>query len=185
MGLNLGIFGGAFDPPHISHTLACLYALETQEIDRILVIPCYRHPLEKKTSPFVHRLAMTRLAMDCLKPRVEVSDMEADREGPSYTIDTLRILNKSYPEANLCLLVGSDILEETHEWKEFNEVKQLAQLVFLPRPRPEKNNSSPAFTLPDISSTEIRERLKNGKNITPFISRKVLEYIQYHKLYTS
>lgn len=189
MGINLGVFGGTFDPPHISHSLACLYALETKEIDHILVIPCYRHPLGKKTSPFQHRLAMTRLAMENLKPRVEVSDMETEREGPSYTVDTLRILAKRRPEDTLCLMVGSDILGETHEWREFDEIKQLAQLVFLPRPTPGKEkeqvNSTPDFTLPDISSTQIRQRIKQGKDVTAYLSRTVLEYIQSHNLYTS
>lgn len=186
--MNLAIFGGTFDPPHISHTLGCLYALEVYDIDRILVIPCFHHPLGKNATSYHHRAAMCRLAMECLAPRVEVSEMEAERPGPSYTIDTLKILREKRPGDKLSIMIGSDILEETRLWKSFDEIRQIAEFIILPRSTRGKNGfkNQPCsgFTLPDISSTEIRRLLKEGKETDLFLSRNVLEYIRRCDLYT-
>jgi len=183
--MNLCIFGGTFDPPHICHSLACLYALETRKIEKILVIPCFRHPLGKETTPFQHRLVMSRLAMECLSPKVEVSDMESLRKGPSYTLDTLKILRTERPGDNLSFLIGSDILAEANRWKHFEEIKKIAEIIILPRLKPGKIPGEPEemFAFPDISSTEIRNRIKMGKEVSPFLSNKVLDYIKIHNLY--
>ena len=187
-GMNLAIFGGTFDPPHISHTLGCLYALEVYDIDHILVIPCLHHPLGKNATTYPHRAAMCRLAMECLVPRVEISEMESERPGPSYTIDTLKILRQKRPGDKLFIIIGSDILEETRLWKSFDEIQQIAEFIILPRPISGKdrieNQPWSNFTLPDISSTEIRRSLKEGKEVDLFLSRRVLEYIRENHLYT-
>lgn len=184
-GENLCIFGGTFDPPHISHTLGCLYALETRNIDRILVIPCFHHPLGKNATPFHHRAAMCRLAMESLFPKVEVSEMESERPGPSYTIDTLKIIREKKPMDNLCIMIGSDILKETRLWKSFDKIERMAEFIILPRPVCDKENpgTMTEFTLPDISSTQIRGLVKEGRDVSPFLSIRVLEYIRTHHLY--
>ena len=185
--MNICIFGGTFDPPHICHTLGCLYVLETTDVDRILVIPCYRHPLGKNATSFERRVAMCRLAMECLAPHVEVSEMEAEREGPSYTIDTLKILKGQHPKARFSILIGSDLLKETHLWKSFDEIEKRARIIVLPRPEPGKEKKEkgpvPPFIFPDISSTEIRRRFKENEDVAPFLSSKVLDYIRTHQLY--
>ncbi|MBN1902313.1 nicotinate (nicotinamide) nucleotide adenylyltransferase [Candidatus Sumerlaeota bacterium] len=184
-GRNLCIFGGTFDPPHISHTLGCLYALETCGIDRILVIPCHHHPLGKNATPFHHRAAMCRLAMENLFSKVEVSEMESERPGPSYTIDTLKIIREKNPMDNLHIMIGSDILKETRLWKSFDEIERMAQFIILPRPVFDRKEPGEReeFTLPDISSTRIREILKEGGDASRFLSVRVLEYIREHHLY--
>ena len=182
MHVPIGIFGGTFDPPHISHTLAVLYALETGGLERIVVIPCFKHPLGKSVSTFEHRLAMTRLAMEPIGERAIVSDIEARRDGASYTIDTVRSMIKEMPNAEISLIIGSDILKETRLWKDFAELEKMARIIVIPRPGGE-NPPAARFFLPDISSTEIRRRLKSGEDVLPFLSRRVLEYIRRHKLY--
>ena len=184
--MNIGIFGGTFDPPHISHTLACLYVLETTDIERILVIPCFQHPFRKTAVAFSHRVDMCRIAMECLAPRVEVSEIEAGRKSPSYTIDTLKILKKHLPDAQFSLIIGSDILQETSKWKSFDEIERIARIIILPRPQREaeqKQSEEPHFLLPDISSSEIRRRLKTEEDVSTFLSHRVLEYISRHNLY--
>jgi len=181
---KLGVFGGTFDPPHISHTLACLYALETNDLDGILVIPCYRHPLGKDATPFEHRLAMTRLAMEELGSRIEVLEIESEREEPSYTIDTLRLLKERRPGVDFSLIIGSDILKETCLWKSFDEIQKMARVIILPRSQADLPHES-HFFLPDISSTEIRHLLLSGKDASPFLSRRILKYIRLHNLYTA
>ena len=181
---KLGIFGGTFDPPHISHTLACLYTLETNDLDGILVIPCYRHPLGKDATPFEHRLAMTRLAMEGLGNRAEVLEIESEREEASYTIDTLRLLKERRPSVEFSLIIGSDILKETCLWKSFDEIQKMARVIILPRSQADSPNEA-HFFLPDISSTEIRRLLLTGKDASPFLSRRVLKYIHRHNLYVA
>ena len=185
--MQIGLFGGTFDPPHISHTLACLYALETTDIEKILVIPCFQHPLGKNATPFNHRTAMCRLAMECLSPGVEVTEIEAERPGPSFTIDTLRILRERLPGDEISLLIGSDILEETRLWKSFDEIRRTTRMIVLPRPqfgdKAGDGEEKFRFFLPDISSTEIRACIKEGKDPSAFLSRKVLEYIRTKSLY--
>lgn len=186
---HIGIFGGTFDPPHISHTMACLYALETTDIERVMVIPCFQHPLGKEATSFEHRMIMTEMAMEALGDSVSVSGMESEREGKSYTVDTLRILRKRHPETKLSLIVGSDILGETREWKDFPEIEKLSDIIVLPRPGNEseskKMGKGPRFFLPEISSTEIRSLLREKMDVSAFLSRNVLNYIQLHKLYES
>lgn len=187
--MKICIFGGTFDPPHICHTLACLYVLETTDVDRIIVIPCYRHPLGKNATSFKRRVAMCRLALECLAPHVEVSEMESQRDGPSYTIDTLKLLKEEHPQARLSLLIGSDLLKETHLWKSFDEIQNMARVIVLPRPEPggkkggEAKGESFPFMFPDISSTEIRRRIGENEDASPFLSRKVMDYIRKHNLY--
>jgi len=184
--MKLGLFGGTFDPPHISHTLACLYILETTDVERILVVPCYRHPLGKQATSFQDRASMSRLAMKSLFPRVEISEIESERSGPSFTIDTLRILKERMPGSSFSLIIGSDIVEETHLWKSYDEIRKLARILVLPRPgRDEgwKKGETGRFFLPDISSTEIRRQLLEGADVSPFLSSSVMEYIESHRLY--
>ncbi len=185
--MTMGVFGGTFDPPHICHTLACLYALETGGLDRVVVIPCFRHPLGKVAASYEHRLAMARLAMGCLGGRVEVSDLESQRDGPSYTIDTLRALCSQHPGESLRLLVGSDILPETHLWKDFDEIQKISPVFVIPRRGQQdaktQDTISHSFFLPDISSTEVRKRLSEGRGVEYYVAKSVLEYIRVHGIY--
>ncbi|MCX7766065.1 MAG: nicotinate (nicotinamide) nucleotide adenylyltransferase [Candidatus Sumerlaeia bacterium] len=184
--MKIGIFGGTFDPPHLSHILACHYILETTDIEKIFVIPCYQHPFGKACVSFDHRLRMCQLAMQRLKPAVEVLDIEGKRGGISYTIDTVRELKSQYPEDEFILIAGSDILEETNKWKDFAELQKLVKFLILPRitddTRTEKHTTL-KFFLPDISSTMVRNKLRNGESVEELISRSVLAYIKQHNLY--
>ncbi len=184
--MKIGIFGGTFDPPHLSHILACHYVLETTEIEKIFVIPCYLHPFGKVCVSFEHRLKMCQLAMHRLKPAVEVLDIEGKRDGISYTIDTVRELKSQYPQDEFTLIAGSDILEETHKWKDFAELQKLVKILILPRITVDTRseiNTTAKFFLPDISSTIVRNKLRNGESVDEFISRSVLAYIKQHNLY--
>ncbi len=184
--MKIGIFGGTFDPPHMSHVLACLYVLETTDIDKIFVIPCSKHPFSKDTVDFTHRFEMCRLAMKPLEDGVEVLDIEGKRGGVSYTIDTVKELKEKYPADDFVLIIGSDILDETHEWKDIDELERIVEIHVLPRLMEdsyEKVKESDFFFLPDISSTEIRERIASRKPIDHLVAQSVLRYIQLNSLY--
>ncbi|MCD6386413.1 nicotinate (nicotinamide) nucleotide adenylyltransferase [Candidatus Sumerlaeota bacterium] len=184
--MRIGIFGGTFDPPHLSHTLLCLYVLETTDLDKIFVIPCNQHPFGKMGASFEHRLAMCQLAMRRLQPDVEVLDIEGRRGGISYTIDTVRELLALYPEDEFVVIIGSDILKETDRWKDFDELQRMVKILVIPRLMDETRAEligTEKFFLPDISSTMIREKLRSNQSVEPFLSTAVLEYIKKHNLY--
>ena len=181
--MHIGIFGGAFDPPHIAHTLSCLYAIETSDIEQIWVMPCFKHPFEKNLSDFPLRIMMCTIAMRPLKDNVIVSEEEAELGDISYTIDTIRALIDRYPEHIFSLIIGSDILLETDTWKEFDHIERLVNIVEIPRPLKNAPNNHHTFYMPDISSTMIRNDIRAGKDVSAFLSRGVYDFIKKHKLY--
>jgi nicotinate-nucleotide adenylyltransferase len=207
--MRIALFGGSFDPPHIGHQLACLYVLETHDVDEVWMLPCAQHPFAKQMSPFAHRVAMCRLAVASL-PRVQVCTIEEEREGPSYTLDTVRTLAERYPQHELLLVIGADLLREREGWHGAAELCQRVRFIVLgrrhvetqPSPRPHAHgpahSPAPALSdpvqprdlrhaepldLPAVSSTAVRQALSAGKLPRAWVSRGVLAYIQAHGLY--
>lgn len=186
--MRLGIFGGTFDPPHRAHAMAVLWALQSGEVDRVLVVPMARHPFGKDpAAPFAERVAMCRLlvaefAADC----VEVSDIEGRREGVSYTIDTVRHLAAERPGVALRLVVGTDIIDDLPRWREGEELVRLAPPLVVPRivedARDERLGLRPG-ALPMLSSTLIREMLARGQDVDHLLPRRIADRIRERKLY--
>lgn len=181
--LHIGLFGGSFDPPHICHLLFCTWALEMAKIDRILWVPCAAHPFGKPMASMEHRLAMSRMTAALLGDRVEVSAIENELPRPSYTIHTVEEIQRRHPDDRLSLLVGSDILGEIDRWERADELRQKAELVVVPRGGYEQQAGEPAVSLPALSSTEIREALREGRSVEGAVTPAVLEYIRNHHLY--
>lgn len=181
--MKIGIFGGSFDPPHIAHTLSCLYVFEVTDIEQICVVPCHKHPFDKPTVDFSYRVEMCKLAMRKLGDKVVISEIEREREGISYTIDTIRTLKQRTPEHTFTLIVGSDILAQTDKWKEFDEIKRTVEIFELPRPLEDKSASAREFFMPKISSSMIRKRLKSGQDVSQFLSTDVISFINSKQLY--
>jgi len=130
---SIGVFGGTFDPVHEGHILLAEYVLHKELVDRILFLPAARPP--HKTSalaPFDHRVAMLRLAL-AGRSGMSVSTLESRRDGPSYTVDSLRALHNEYPESPLSFIVGSDSLLELHLWHKYTEILSLADLIVISR----------------------------------------------------
>ena len=117
----LAIYGGSFDPPHLAHTLVCAYVLSAERVSRLLVVPTAQHAFDKQLSAFEHRVRMCELALRRLRD-VEVCTIEAELPGPSRTLHTLEELQRRNPAAQLRLVLGSDLLGETHTWHRFEEV---------------------------------------------------------------
>ncbi|MCX7015483.1 MAG: nicotinate (nicotinamide) nucleotide adenylyltransferase [Candidatus Sumerlaeota bacterium] len=178
---RIGVFGGSFDPPHVCHVLVCHYVVAIGEVDRVLLVPAHLHPFGKPLTPFAHRLAMCRMTVGDGQGKIEVSDMEARRRGPSFMIDTVRALRAERPETAFRLIIGSDILGETERWKSFDELRRLAPPLVVPRGPNAENRLS--FAFPPVSSTEIREALRQGKDVSAVLSPRVRRYIQERDLY--
>lgn len=179
---TLAFFGGSFDPPHVGHVLAASWVLATREVDELLVVPAFEHAFGKGLAPFEHRLRMAQLAFAPLG-RVSVSEIEARMGGSSYTVHTLEKLREENPDADVMLVVGSDLVPEIPRWHEGHRIPELATLVVVGRGG--YLDGTEDIVMPNISSTEIRRRLAAGEPADALVPRDVLAYIAAHGLYRS
>jgi nicotinate-nucleotide adenylyltransferase len=191
--MKIGVFGGTFNPPHLGHLIVAESARESLNLDKVLFIPCASSP-HKSSGSLVDadcRLEMVKLATSG-NTRFEASDIEIERGGRSYTVDTLRALTVLYPHAELYLLIGIDNLLELHTWKEPEEIFGLTEVVAINRPgfdpasvRKDYLRRVTFLRYPsiDISSSEIRRKAKMGKSIKYLVPSAVESYILKHGAY--
>jgi nicotinate-nucleotide adenylyltransferase len=186
--MDVALYGGSFDPPHVGHVLAAAYALATGGFDRVLVVPVFSHAFDKPLAPFDHRVEMTRLAFAPLR-HVEVSTVEAQLGAPSRTIRTLERLRAEHPEYRLRLMVGADVLADAPKWLAFDEVIRKAPLFVLGRAGVDAPGAPPPV-LPQVSSTSVREllvhrsaRATDDPELARSVPRDVLAYVDAHGLY--
>jgi nicotinate-nucleotide adenylyltransferase len=181
--LNVGVFGGSFNPPHVGHVLACALVLSTEEVDRVVVVPTYRHPFAKDLAPYEDRLRMCELAMGLLLG-VEVSRVEEDLGGESKTLRTLEHLAAAHSDWRLRLVIGSDLLPEAPRWFRFEAIEKLAPPLVLSRAGAEAPGTMPG-RLPDVSSTQVRDAISRGawSELQHLVPRKVLAYVRTKRLY--
>jgi nicotinate-nucleotide adenylyltransferase len=184
--MNVAFFGGSFDPPHMGHVLAVSYALSSEALDKVLVVPVYEHAFSKSLSPFEHRIALTKLAMAPFT-QVEVSAIERELPGPNYTLLTLRELQRRHPDWKLRLLVGSDVFAARDKWQGFPEIETIAPPLVLQRAT--SSATRERQLLPEVSSSEVRELLAERSNersrglLRQLIPASVLAYIEAEGLY--
>lgn len=190
--MRLGVLGGTFDPPHVGHLLAASDACEALALDKVLFVPAKIPPYKSRTvqaSPD-QRLEMLRLTLGP-DPRFEASRLELDRDGLSFTVDTLDALSKATPGVSLFMLIGEDLATQIASWRDAARIAELATIVVLIRTMPTKKSSLES-TLPmtrlttrriELSSTEIRERVKAGRSIHGFVTDAVAAFISAAGLY--
>jgi nicotinate-nucleotide adenylyltransferase len=187
------LFGGTFDPPHIGHLLVAQTIIEAENFDKIVFIPTFKTPQKNNITDIKDRLAMLRMGVTS-NPNFEISDLEIQRGGTSYTIDTVRDYksDQDYDSRELYYLIGSDSLQTFHTWKEPREVLDECQVIVALRPgfRPSDISnwilhkvrfaSIPRF---EISSSTIRSRWQENKTIRYMVTQPVWEYINDHGIY--
>jgi nicotinate-nucleotide adenylyltransferase len=190
---KFGVLGGTFDPIHMGHLVLAEQVREKFQLDRVIFIPCASppHKTEQELSPTQDRFEMTKLALQG-NSYFLVSDIELKREGLSYTVETLRELKGLYKDKEIYFLTGSDVLNEITTWKNPEEIYKLAKLVIGIRPGFDKFDPENHFakksiivniTGVDISSTQIREKVRKGESIKYLVPPKVEEYIKKRNLY--
>lgn len=191
--MKIGLLGGSFDPVHFGHLLAAQDVYEQYRFDRLLLVPAAQAPLkpqEVQSSP-ADRLAMLQAAIEWDK-RFEVSDVELQRGGVSYTIDSARHFRARFPHDELFWIIGGDQLPQMNRWKEIGELARLVEFIFLERPgHPAKQMPGIAGVrlhrcdghLIEISSSELRQRVRRGLSLHYFCPQKVITYIETHRLY--
>jgi len=190
--VRIAIFGGSFDPPHIGHLLAAGDACDRLPVDRVILVPAATQPLKagRAAATAEQRLAMTRLLVQN-DPRFDVSAVEVERGGLSFTVDTLAHFARLHPADERFLLLGADVLDSFEQWKEPERILQLARPVVLERSGgrtlPDVLAGTNVMRLPtrriDVSSSEIRERVRQGKPIRGFVTDDIAALIARDGLY--
>jgi len=183
-GAEIAVFGGSFDPPHVAHVLVVSWVLSVTDVERVLVVPAFAHPFAKPLAPFEHRMRMAELAMRDLA-RVEVSRVEQELGGDGRTLFTLEELARRMPTKRMRLVVGSDLLGESSKWYAFDRVCALAPLLVIGRAGYDADGAATAIELPNVSSTEVRRRLRAGEPADGLVPSAVLRYARENALYRS
>ena len=184
--MRLGIFGGTFNPIHLGHLLLAESARDALSLDRVVFIPNRQPPHKSPVGllPGAVRLTLIQLAIRH-HPAFVASDIELHRDGPSYTVETVKLLRKQAPGASLFLLVGEDMLAV--RWHGWSELKRLCTIAVVKRPSSgrSKERGITRLEMPqvDISSAEIRARLAAGRSIRYLVPDPVARYIHQHRLY--
>jgi len=189
--VKIGILGGTFDPPHSGHLIAAQDACTALNLDRLIFVPAADPPHKRDrvvSRPDV-RLAMLRAAAGD-NPSFEISTVELERPGPSYTIATLRELKAGHREDSLYLLIGVDQVREFWTWKEPREILAISSVIMLARAGSERLEEEADFvrqivpvTRIDVSSTLVRERVAAGQPIRYLVPDPVIEIIEREGLY--
>lgn len=196
----VGILGGTFDPIHLGHLALAQGVQHLVGLDRVIFLPNRQppHKLGRPVTPAAHRLEMVRLAI-AGNPRFEVSDLELQREGPSYTIDTVRALRAAYPDWELAFLVGMDSLLEITTWREYETLLGLIDLLVVNRPGfptsegeemlrrlgPELSRRIRLLEVPGVAvaSRDLRALAGAGYPLRYLVPDAVDEYLRAHRLY--
>ena len=191
--MKIGFMGGSFDPVHFGHLIAAQDAYEHGGLDRLVFVPAAQAPLKPGVvqAPAEARLAMLRTAL-ADDARFEISDYEVRKGGVSYTIDTVRHLSAQFPGDELAWVIGADQLGRLHLWREIVELAQRVEFVVLARPGWDvgERPAIPGLRLRvcaghrvELSSTEIRDRVRMGLPVDTMIPHKTVEYIRETGLY--
>lgn len=188
--LRLGVMGGTFDPIHNGHLVAASEVAAALNLDEVVFVPTGEPWQKTKVTAGEHRYLMSVIAT-ASNPRFKVSRVDIDRDGPTYTIDTLLDLRLQYPDAELFFITGADAVAQILAWKEVDKIWDLAHFVAVSRPGHELQiPDSPAGAISKleipalaISSTDIRKRAESAKPVWYLVPDGVVQYIAKHKLY--
>lgn len=196
--MRRGLFGGTFDPPHIGHIMMAQLAYEMLSLDVVEFIPAGQPPHKdtSRVSAADVRVELVEAAITSF-PYFSLSLMEVQRQGPSFTVDTLKSMKKKHQEDDLYWFVGADMLADLPSWKNPEDILRLAQLVVAPRPHVDEKRAQEVLMsqfpyakitllgipLLDISSTWIKNRLAKGLRVDPMLSPAVIQLILQKGLY--
>ena len=191
--MKIGLYFGTFNPIHIGHLIIANHMAEHSDLDHVWMMVTPHNPHKQKSSLLddYHRLHMVHLATEDY-PKIKPSDIEFKLPQPNYTVNTLAHLQEKFPSHEFCLIMGEDNLNSLHKWKNYEVILQNHDIYVYPRV--ESGVIDPQFTdhpkihridapILELSSTSIRENIKNGKNIRPLLPNKVWEYIDHNLFY--
>lgn len=187
--MQIALFGGSFNPPHVGHLLSAAYVRAVSGVDAVWLMPAHRHAFNKPLAPWADRVRMCR-ALASLLTGVEVTEVEALVPGEGRTVDTVEHLKRTYPGHAFRLVIGTDILAETDQWKAFDRLVELAPPFVLGRSGYDKPEVLPAgltwlgqVPMPEVSSSDVRRRLAQGDDASSLVPSVVLELVRELGLY--
>lgn len=188
--MKIGLFFGSFNPMHIGHKIIASYLVEFTDLERVCFVVSPQNPLKKKESLLdqYHRLMIIRMEIED-NYKLQVSDIEFSMPYPSYTIDTLTWLNEQYPENEYQLIMGADNLKNFHKWKNYKKILEDYKILVYPRLGVEVDQGHENIHIVkgvpqmDISSSFIRESIKEKKDISYMIPEKAWKYIDEMNFY--
>lgn len=191
---RIGLFGGTFDPVHTAHLEVAEAVRTALDLDRMLLVVAnqpWQKEAERPVTPAEDRLAMVEAALVGW-PGLEASGIEIDRGGPSYTIDTVRELHRSDPDAQLVIVVGSDVVPGLATWKDETALRNEASLAVVSRPGAVRVPPPPGWEVvdvavapSDVSSTELRDMLEAGVSVNGLVPDAVMRCILQRGLYAT
>lgn len=187
---RIGVMGGTFDPIHHGHLVAASEVAESFNLDEVVFVPTGEPWQKTRVTAGEHRYLMTVIAT-ASNPRFQVSRVDLDRSGPTYTVDTLRDLQTHYPNAELFFISGADAIQQIFSWKNPEQLWELAHFIGVSRPGhdlglhgiPEEHVSLLEIPALAISSTDCRTRVRSGKPVWYLVPDGVVQYIAKHDLY--
>ena len=189
---RIGVMGGTFDPIHHGHLVAASEVAQSFDLDEVVFVPTGMPWQKTKVTEAEHRYLMTVIAT-ASNPRFTVSRVDIDRDGPTYTIDTLRDLKAARPDAELFFITGADAIAQILGWRNHDELWELAHFVAVSRPGhvltteglPSEDVSQLEVPALAISSTDCRARVREGNPVWYLVPDGVVQYIAKHHLYRS
>lgn len=187
---KIGILGGTFDPPHFGHLLMANEVCFQLKLDEVWFLPNQKPPHKIKTSDTTteNRFKMLEKAIEN-NPCFKIETMEFDRSGPSYTIDTMKILKNKFPAYEFYFIIGADMIEYLPNWYQINELLQMVQFVGVKRPGYNEQSTFPILYVDapqmDVSSKLIRKRVQEKETIRYLLPETVRTYIKENHLYES
>ena len=191
--MKIGLYFGTFNPIHIGHLIIANHLAENSDLDQIWMVVTPHNPHKKKSTLLddYHRLEMVHLATENY-PKIQPSDIEFKLPQPNYTINTLAHLQEKFPNHEFSLIMGEDNLNSLHKWKNYEVILQNHSIIVYPRLHSGEIDSQfinhPKIhkidaPIIELSSTFIRESIKNDKNVVPMLPNKVWEYVEHNLLY--
>ena len=182
---KIGLFGGSFDPIHHGHLILARDAMESLGLDRVIFIPANVSPHKLQEPPASARIRCEMVeAAIAGEPRFSMDACEAQREGPSYAVDTVRLMLRRSPQSEFFYFIGEDNVSSLHTWREIDEFKKLASFVVLARGNLEPAEGFRVISRNiDISSTDIRNRIARGLSVRYLLPDAVYAILDRHQLY--
>ncbi len=191
--MKIGLYFGTFNPIHIGHLIVANHLAENSDLDQVWLIVTPHNPLKQKKTLLddYQRLHMVNLAIENY-PKLKVSDIEFKLPQPNYTVNTLAHLQEKFPKYMFALIMGEDNLNTLHKWKNYNYIIEHHNIYVFPRITNEvadheilshKNIIKINAPIIEISSTFIRNSIKEKKNIAPMLPEKIWQYIEHNNFY--
>ncbi|XCI75916.1 MAG: nicotinate (nicotinamide) nucleotide adenylyltransferase [Flavobacteriales bacterium] len=190
--MKVGLYFGSFNPIHIGHMMIANHMVEFTDLDQLWLVVSPQNPLKKRPSLLKahHRLEMVCRAVEDF-PKMRASDIEFKLSRPSYTIDTLVVLEEKFPSYKFCLIMGGDAFASLSQWKNYEHI--LAHYPIYVYPRLGKRSEIPMsfqgdicrieISVIELSASFIRKAINEGKNVRPLLPQKVWEYLDHNLFY--